>query len=169
MTFIKVVNVGDTGVGKTCVLISYTENEFPEECGPTSFDNYSTDIEHDGRTYTLGLFDTSGNEIDVMRPLTYGDSKLFLIFFSVVDRKSFERVETKWIPEIKKSGSLSPFIIVGNKSDLRSSNPGSVSVEEAKGLAIKTGAHSYRECSAKELTGLGELFDTAIDAAVKSN
>lgn len=166
MSFIKTVNVGDTGVGKTCVLVSFTENAFPEEMGPTSFDNYSSEIEHDGKNYTLGLFDTSGNEKDTMRRLAYPDAKVFIIFFSLVDRSSFERVKTKWAPEIRGSGNTSPIILVGNKSDLRGTGVDVIASEEGKKVASEIGAVAYLECSAKTLIGLGELFDRVVEAAV---
>jgi Ras-related C3 botulinum toxin substrate 1 len=121
------VNVGDSGVGKTCVLISYVDNEFPSEHVPTAFDNYTTIIDFKEKQYTLNLWDTSGQDNDTMRPLSYQDSvnftlikkKVVIIFFSLVDRKSFERVEKFWVPEIIKSNKNLPYIIVGNKLDLR--------------------------------------------------
>lgn len=59
---ISLVFLGDGAVGKTCLLISYTTNKFPSEYVPTVFDNYAVTVMIGGEPYTLGLFDTAGQE-----------------------------------------------------------------------------------------------------------
>lgn len=62
-THVKLVVVGDTSVGKTSLLLTYANKEFPEEYIPTVFDEYTATITIDGVRMTLALWDTAGNSL----------------------------------------------------------------------------------------------------------
>ena len=62
------------------------------------FDNYTVTVDIAGEPYTLGLFDTAGQEdYDAIRPLSYAHTDVFLICFSVVSPSSLENVVEKVI------------------------------------------------------------------------
>ena len=159
MTNVKCVIVGDGAVGKTCLLISYTTNAFPEDYIPTVFDNYSANVMVDGKPINLGLWDTAGQEdYDRLRPLSYPQTDVFLVAFSLISRPSYENVKQKWYPELKHHCPNCPFILVGTKLDLRSDgttvaklrqqNQTPISLEEGQEMAKTIGATKYLECSA---------------------
>ena len=78
------------------------------------FDNYSAPMVCDGVQVSLGLWDTAGQEdYDRLRPLSYPQTDVFLICFSVVSPSSFENVTSKWYPEIKHHCPDAPILVVG--------------------------------------------------------
>ncbi len=84
------------------MLLSFTTNSFPEGTAPTVFDNYSTNIEVDKQQVELGLWDTSGqDDYDRLRPLSYTDTNIFLLCFSVDTFSSYENVKNKWFVEVQ--------------------------------------------------------------------
>lgn len=117
---IKLVVVGDGAVGKTSLLMSYSNNSFPLDYVPTVFDNYSTDVLVDGRCVRLSLWDTAGQEdYEKLRPLSYPNTDVFLLCFSLVNPTSLKNVFEKWSPELRHYAKKVPVILVGLKKDLR--------------------------------------------------
>lgn len=134
------------------------------------FDNYETNVEVDNQTIYLGLWDTAGQEgYDRLRPLSYPQTDVFLICFSLSSTTSFEHIAKKWLPELAHHAAGVPFLIVGTKGDLRSEGDNSKlpSFSHLESEAMKLGAYKYMECSAKKKEGLKELFEEAIRAALK--
>lgn len=167
---IKIVVVGDGAVGKTCMLISYTTNSFPTEYVPTVFDNYAGQLTCDGLAVNMTLWDTAGQEdYERLRPLSYPNTDVFLVCFSVESPNSYENVASKWSPEVKHYCPTIPIILVGTKADLRDDPTTSqlVSPADCRKLKSKIKAHRYVECSAKTRDGLTEVFEEAVRAVLK--
>jgi Ras-related C3 botulinum toxin substrate 1 len=173
MQNVKVVVVGDGAVGKTSLLITYTENRFPIDYVPTVFDNFTTGVELDKQLINLALWDTAGEEEYArLRSLSYPETDCFFICFSVVCESSFHNVLSKWVPEIRHVCSESNIQLVGMKNDLRNDpeildlvNGGKIKIitqEEAEEMAKRIGATKYIECSSLTQFGLRAVFEEAI-------
>jgi Ras-related C3 botulinum toxin substrate 1 len=177
MRYIKCVVVGDGAVGKTCMLISYTTNSFPQDYIPTVFDNYSANVMVDGQPVNLNLWDTAGQEeYDRLRPLSYTHTDILILCFSVIYPSSFENISSKWYHEISHHCPSTPFVLVGTKIDMRNDpdtisrlrNDGlyPISYEQGLSLSNEIGANKYLECSALSQKGLKSVFDEVIKIVI---
>ncbi|KAF1755990.1 hypothetical protein GCK72_012443 [Caenorhabditis remanei] len=172
------VVVGDGACGKTSLLIVFSKNQFPEAYVPTVFDTDSIDIEVDGKYVQLDLWDTAGQEdYERLRPLSYPETHIILICFSIDFPDSLENVIEKWTPEIKHFCPKVPFLLVGNKKDLRDDEETLRELEKKRQVPVKyeqgvevaqrIGAVGYFECSAKRNEGVKEIFDVAVQETLR--
>ena len=143
----------------------------------------------DGKPVGLGLWDTAGQEdYDSLRLLSYPQTDVFLICFSIVSPPSFDNVSTKvspnnpshlsqaysvqWYPEIDHHAPGIPIILVGTKCDLRDDKKTTellrqkkmapIQNDQAVVLAKKIKARKYLECSALTQYNLDSVFNEAI-------
>ncbi|KAL8603613.1 hypothetical protein ACOMHN_005555 [Nucella lapillus] len=116
----KCVIVGDGGVGKTSMLIRYVNDDFLTEYMPTCFDSYSVPVDMGDRHCSLVLIDTAGQETyDRLRTLSYYNTDVFVVCFSVANPDSYLNVRSRWVPELHAYRPGTPFLLVGTQADLR--------------------------------------------------
>jgi len=116
-------------------------------------------------------------DYDRLRPLSYPQTDVFLVCFSVTSPASFENVKEKWFPEVHHHCPGVPCLIVGTQVDLREDaavceklarqKQRPVQHDAGERLARELGAVKYVECSALTQKGLKNVFDEAIVAALE--
>ncbi|KAJ6254021.1 rho-related protein racd-related [Anaeramoeba flamelloides] len=170
---IKIVQIGNDTVGKTSLFLKYILKKFSSEYIPTVF-NYIGDYTYKNQIYRLDFWDTSeGKDEERLRPLSYCDANVLLISFSMVSPESFQKLETKWIPEMNKHAQGVPFILVGTKYDLvgdeetkkvlgkKGQKP--LTILDGNLYARKIGAELFVPCSSVTGYNVQYLFDCVKD------
>ena len=158
-TFINlnILLVGDANVGKTSILLKYTENFFPNQYQATIGVEYKMKIiKLNNMNIKLQIWDTAGQERykSIAKNFFRSANGVFLVF-DITDKKSFENLN-KWIEDVKENSPKDcKYIIIGNKSDL--SDQRTISTFEIDNF-VKEKKSSYFEVSAKNDEGLNEAF-----------
>lgn len=153
----KYIIVGDSGVGKSCLLIQFTDDRFENMHDITigvEFGSKIINIKND--IIKLQIWDTAGQES--FRSITrsyYRGAVGAIIVFDITKRESFEHIQ-EWINDIYKySGTQTTSILVGNKNDLEDQRM--VTKDEAHILAKENGL-IYIETSAKNANNVKDIF-----------
>ena len=144
------------------------------------FENYAATVMICEEPHTLNLFDTAGQtDFDKLRPLSYPDTNVLLLCFSISSPDSLENIPERWLPEVKHFCPKVPVVLVGCKKDLRTDEETlgllaadkkvPVSQEDGEQMKTKIGAVGYHECSAKTKEGVREVFEAATRAALVSH
>lgn len=154
----KMVLVGNSSVGKTCLFLQYSDNVFNDSFMPTiGVDFRIKTLEIDGSFIKMQIWDTAGQER--FRTITssyYKGAHGLILVFDLTDRQSFLDLEN-WIIEIEKHASDGVLkLLIGNKNDLEGAR--TVSYEEALNFA-KINGMKYIETSAKTSKNVNEAFN----------
>ncbi|KAK8266160.1 hypothetical protein V6Z12_D12G227500 [Gossypium hirsutum] len=116
----KLLLIGDSGVGKSCLLLRFADDSYLDSYISTiGVDFKIRTVEHDGKIIKLQIWDTAGQER--FRTITssyYRGAHGIIIVYDVTDQESFNNVN-QWLNEISRYGSENVNkLLVGNKSDL---------------------------------------------------
>ena len=156
----KILLIGDSGVGKTSLILRYTKGIFREEfLNSIGVDFRSKDLIYDGKKIKLQIWDTAGEER--YRTITasyYRGAHAIAIVFDLTEIETFEHVK-RWIEDINKYAKENVLkFLIGNKSDLVLKRQ--ISYSDARSFASKMNT-TYFEVSAKNDENIKEFFEGA--------
>ena len=163
---LKFIILGDSNVGKTSLLLNYTDNYFVDSHVATIGIDYKIKIINmNGVNLKLQIWDTSGQER--FRSLTYNflkNANGIIFVYDITNKKTFEGVK-EWIKDSENNGITFEKILIGNKCDLEGKREISFDVLEKFGNKKKI---KYFETSAKTNINVNEAFDYLVKLIIKN-
>lgn len=162
----KVPVAGDGAVGKTSLIVRYTQGTFTDTYKMTIGTSFAVKtVDLDSVMVKLQIWDLAGQpHFGGVRPLFYQGSTGVIYVFSVIDRSSFDHL-VGWLEEARKNAGNVPGILIGNKTDLPDQRE--VSREEAEAYAAQHGL-TYLETSAKLDENVGDAFQQVAVTIIKT-
>jgi small GTP-binding protein len=157
-TPIKILIVGDSGVGKSSILLRYTSETFTTNYIATiGIDFKLKKIVIDGKDYKLQIWDSAGQERFLSLTRNYFRGAMgIVVVYDVTRGETFEMI-TKWMYDINSYCDTSiPVVLVGNKIDMKGERV--ISSREGRELAEMFKVFFF-ECSSKDGTNIEEIFD----------
>ena len=156
----KVVLLGDSGVGKTCIITRFVSSSFDANMTSTNGASYCTKLvkyEQLGKNLLLDVWDTAGQE--KYRSLTkffYKDAAAVILVYDITREDSFENMKNYWYNQLLENCDKNVVLgVVGNKCDLFEEEK--VTEADAREFADKIGA-IFELTSAQNNTGITEIF-----------
>ncbi|KAK8899877.1 hypothetical protein M9Y10_002200 [Tritrichomonas musculus] len=169
MERIKCGIVGDGYVGKTSMLLTIQNKEFPDYYICSVYDTYATTINFNNISVNIEITDILGGEEDFikLRQYEYSRYHIILVCFSLVSPPSYESIKSKWINEIREYEPNKKIVLIGMKSDLRdnfhiSSDEEMSPISTLKGeqLKMEIKALEYVECSSLKQYNLNGVLQS---------
>ena len=159
---VKVILIGDSGVGKTNIMSKFLKDQFMEESKATIGVEFGSKLfNHEGHKIKAQIWDTAGQEkYKAITGAYYKGSKGALVVYDITQKKTFENIE-KWINDLKAAGDPKiTIILIGNKNDLDDKRQ--VSKDQGEEKARSFGC-AFLETSAYS----GDNIDKAFNLMVK--
>jgi Ras-related protein Rab-5C len=153
----KLVLLGDTAVGKSCLVVRFVRDEFFEFQEPTIGAAFLTQtVPIEGATVKFEIWDTAGQErYRSLAPMYYRGAAAAIVVYDITNKESFNGAKS-WVKELQRRGDPNVVItLAGNKADLQ--NKRKVEHQEAQQYAEENGI-LHMETSAKNATNVKGLF-----------
>jgi len=170
---LKIILLGDSGVGKTSLLRQFVQGKFENRYKATiGADFFTHEQEVDGRKVTFQIWDTAGQErFQSLGSAFYRGADACMLVFDITSSESFQHVSS-WLQEFTLQAGKREVILIGNKADLQESGRQVF----ARGVqqwcdqysADKGAPIAYIETSAKNNTRVSEAFLKIAAEALKS-
>lgn len=168
MPSVSIIVLGDTGVGKSCLLLQFIDNRYtPMHDLTIGIDYGAKIIKIDDKDVKLQIWDTAGQESfrSIARSY-YRDAEIAFLVYDCSRRESFNHIY-RWLAEAKQFGKPDlMFGLISNKSDLPDSRR-QVTVDEGKNLAAEHGI-AFFEVSAKTSAGVDIAFIESAKSIMKA-
>jgi len=168
---LKIIILGDSGVGKTSLMYQYVNKKFSNQYKATIGADFLTkEVMVDDKLVTLQIWDTAGQErFQSLGVAFYRGADACVLVFDVNVAKTFENLNS-WREEFliqagPRDPENFPFIVLGNKIDLENSRV--VSQKKAMAWCQSKGNIPYFETSAKEAINVEQAFQTVAKNAMK--
>lgn len=161
---LKVIILGDSGVGKTSLMQQFVNSKFSHQYKATIGADFLTkELTIDDKTVTMQLWDTAGQErFQSLGVAFYRGADCCVLVYDVTNLKSFENISS-WKDEFLIQANVKnpdnfPFVVLGNKVDVEESKK-VVSAKKAQQFAQNLGNLPLFQTSAKEAVNIDQAFD----------
>ena len=172
----KVVLLGESGVGKTCIISRFINNTFEDGLMSTNGASYtsknSTFPEYGNKTIKFEIWDTAGQEkYRALNKIFYKDASICILVYDITNEGSFKAIQDYWFQQVKDSAPKNIVLgLAGNRCDLIENEM--IGEEKARNLAKEMNA-IFEQTSAAKNIGIEQLFHNLgckyIDPNYKSN
>lgn len=156
----KVVLIGESGVGKTCIMAQFISNKFdPDSITNSTAQFFLKNLEMpDGKILTFHFWDTAGQEkYRSLAKIFYKDANVVILVYDITNSKTFNIMKEYWYEQVHNYGKKDViYAIAANKSDMYEERQ--VTDDEGENFAKKIGG-IFSSTSAKDDVGINQLFD----------
>jgi len=170
LTTLKLLIIGESSVGKSSLLLRFTDDAFdPEQAATIGVDFKVKTVKVHGDKVKLAIWDTAGQErFRTLTPSYYRGGQGVIVVYDVTNRDSFSKVDN-WLTELETYSTNLDLVkmLVGNKCDLESQGERTVSKEEGLKCARKH-QMMFIEASAKTREGVACAFEELVEKIIQT-
>ncbi|XP_046377348.2 ras-related protein Rap-2c-like [Haliotis rufescens] len=155
----RIAVMGAAAVGKTTIISQFVHGTFPRLYWPTVQERYTEDIDVNGKSVVLDIFDTPGGYcFSYLRELAIANADAFVLVYSVGAEASLETVANLRDMIVRQKPAGVPIVVVGNKTDLIPATPRFMSSEKTECMVNVGWQHTYMEVSVKDSSKVSDIF-----------